>query len=110
DVVGARDVVAEGGARIPPHEETPGLSHETAQRLRLLADQLEVLGRDGVGQPYRSLGVPCLYRREGCVRDGLERARDELHAAEHTAQDVLVRRDHAAEAGRAVLRLPAQAP
>ena len=50
-VVGPGHVVAEGGAGTGADEHAAGRAHLAGERLRLLADELEVLRRDPLGQP-----------------------------------------------------------
>jgi hypothetical protein len=54
-VVGAGDVVAEGGGGVATHEHASGVSHLPGELLRFRSHQLEVLGSQLLGQ---SQGVP----------------------------------------------------
>ena len=81
DVVGARDVVAERGRRRSrPTNRQPGAAHPRRQRLGVGADELEVLGRERLGERERLRGVrdvdePRRSRRCPGVRRGARRAR-----------------------------------
>ena len=54
-VVGARDVVAEGGRAVAPDEDAAGAADARRERLGVGADQLEVLGRERLGEGQRRL-------------------------------------------------------
>ena len=56
-VVRARDVVAEGDPALAPDEHAAGRSDARGERLGRGAGQLEVLGREGLREGQRGLGV-----------------------------------------------------
>ena len=60
-VVGARDVVAERGGALAPHEDAAGRRTRGGERLGGGADELEVLGGEGLGE--REAGVERRARR-----------------------------------------------
>ena len=104
-VVRPRHVVAEGRTGVAANEQAARLAHQAAQRLGLLAHQLEVLRRDRVGEPDRTVRVPRADRRERRVGHGVEGIRHALDHVEHPVQDRLLGGDHAHEAVFAVLGL-----
>ena len=53
-MVRAGDVVAERGGRAGADEQAAGVPHPVRERLRLLPDELEVLGRDLLGERERT--------------------------------------------------------
>ena len=57
DVVGTREVVAEGLRRVRPEEDAAGVADQRQELQRLAHEQLEVLGRDGVGDLHPLLQV-----------------------------------------------------
>ena len=68
-VVGARDVVAEGGRALAADEQAAGVAHAWGERLGGRADELEMLGRGG---PRRTRARPRgRLRRPGGARAGL---------------------------------------
>ena len=73
-MVGAGDVVAEGGRSREPHEHASGAAHARRKRLLSSADQLEVLGRELVGEREAGLHVGHVHeRRHRLARIELDR-------------------------------------
>ena len=66
-VVRARDVVAERGARSRARRTRAGAAHARRERLGVGADELEVLGREGLGEGQRGLEVGGVDERRGRV-------------------------------------------
>src|SRR5918996_3123660 len=84
-VVGAGDVVAEGGAGAGADEDAAGAGHAVRERLGLLADQLEVLGGDLLRRLQTGTRARDLDRlhvghpvRHGLDQRGLRRDQPEL--------------------------------
>ena len=109
-VVGAGDVVAERGARAAADEHAAGARHPTGQRLGLVADQLEVLGRD-LARPARA---PRARRSHGDRLRARPRRRSAARGARRSTsaddrlEQLAVRRDQPQRAVLAVLGLGEQ--
>ena len=70
DVIRARDVVAERGRAGPANEQAACAAHGVGVCLHVCADQLEVLGSEGVGEGDRLAGVSDLNDCELGLADG----------------------------------------
>ena len=89
-MVRAGDVIPERGGRAGADEQAAGVPHPIGKRLRLLSDQLEVLGRDLLGErerhrPRRCVSTSCAWRPIG-PGAALEQRRRPRRAARRPAR------------------------
>ena len=108
-VIRPGDVIAERGGGRRTHKQAAGIPHPVRKRLGLLADELEMLGGDRLGDPERGphvvrldqLGLPVRAMPLESGRDRVEQGRVWREAPDGT---VLAMLGLGAEIGRASCR------